>query len=199
FVRAVRASMDYEGIAALFGSEALPAGGMVPTALAGALPAEEAQTQDLDAAADYLAASGIEDPTVSLMYPAITYQGVDLGTIATKIQNDAAQAGITIELDPQPIASFLEAQTEGRVPFRFSPQSLNYPVASSLVNNFAPGQPSAMRVDWSEERATPEMIAAGEAVMAATDADEQAAAMQERQRLDRKSVVEGKAVGAGER
>ena len=183
FVRAVRASMDYEGIAALFGSEALPAGGMVPTAFAGALPAEEAQTQDLDAAADYLAASGIEDPTVSLMYPAITYQGVDLGTIATKIQNDAAQAGITIELDPQPIASFLEAQTEGRVPFRFSPQSLNYPVASSLVNNFAPGQPSAMRVDWSEERATPEMIAAGEAVMAATDADEQAAAMQEWQRL----------------
>src|SRR5690606_19118036 len=47
----------------------------------------------------------------------------------------------------------------------------------------APGQPSAMRVDWSEERATPEMIAAGEAGMAATDADEQAAAMQERQRL----------------
>ncbi|WP_460980177.1 ABC transporter substrate-binding protein, partial [Pseudactinotalea suaedae] len=183
FVRAVRASMDYAGIAALFGEEALPAGGLVPTAFAGALPGDEAQVQDLDAAASYLEASGVTDPTVSLMYPAITYQGVDLGTIATKIQNDAAQAGITIELDPQPIAAFLEAQTAGKVPFRFSPQSLNYPVASSLVNNFAPGQPSAMRVDWSAERATPEMIAAGEAVMAATDPDAQVQAMQDWQRL----------------
>src|SRR5690606_16915060 len=134
-------------------------------------------------AAEHLAASGITDPTVSLMYPAITYQGVDLGTIATKIQNDAAQAGITIELDPQPIAAFLEAQAAGKVPFRFSPQSLNYPVAASLVNNVAPGQPSAMRVAWSEEIASPEMIAAGDAVNAATDPEEQVAALQEWQRL----------------
>jgi peptide/nickel transport system substrate-binding protein len=183
FVQAVRASMDYAGIAALFGEEAVPAGGLVPTAFAGALPAEEAQQQDLDAAAQHLADSGIEDPTVSLMYPAITYQGVDLATIATKIQNDAAQAGITIELDPQPIASFLEKQSEGKVPFRFSPQSLNYPVAASLVNNFAPGQPSAERVGWSEDLASDEMIAAGDAVMAATDADAQVAAMQDWQRL----------------
>jgi peptide/nickel transport system substrate-binding protein len=183
FVHAVRASMDYAGIAALFGEEAVPAGGLVPTAFAGALPAEEAQQQDLDAAAQHLADSGIEDPTVSLMYPAITYQGVDLATIATKIQNDAAQAGITIELDPQPIASFLEKQSEGKVPFRFSPQSLNYPVAASLVNNFAPGQPSAERVGWSEDLASDEMIAAGDAVMAATDADAQVAAMQDWQRL----------------
>lgn len=183
FVRAVRASMDYAGIAALFGQEAVPAGGLVPTAFAGALPADEAQTQDLDAAAEHLAASGVTDPTVSLMYPAITYQGVDLGTIATKIQNDAAQAGITIELDPQPIAAFLEAQAAGKVPFRFSPQSLNYPVAASLVNNFAPGQPSAMRVAWSEEIASPEMIAAGEAVNTATDPAEQVQALQEWQRL----------------
>ncbi|WP_420113454.1 ABC transporter substrate-binding protein [Pseudactinotalea sp.] len=183
FVRAVRASMDYAGIAALFGQEALPAGGLVPSAFAGALPEQEAQVQDLDAAASYLEASGIEDPTVSLMYPAITYQGVDLGTIATKIQNDAAQAGITIELDPQPIASFLEAQSEGKVPFRFSPQSLNYPVAASLVNNFAPGQPSAMRVGWSEELAGPEMVAAGDAVLAATDPEAQVRAIQDWQRL----------------
>lgn len=182
-VRAVRASMDYVGIAALFGEDGLPAAGMVPTAFAGALPESEGKEQDLDAAAEHLAASGVADPTLSLMYPAITYQGVDLGTIATKVQNDAAQAGITIELDPQPIASFLDAQAAGNVPMRFSPQSLNYPVAASLVNNFAPGQASALRSGWTEERATPEVVAAGEAVRAATDEDEVDAAMQEWQRL----------------
>lgn len=183
FVRALRASIDYEGLAALFGEDARPAAGMVPTAFPGALPESEAQVQDLDAAADYLAASGIEDPTVELMYPTITYRGVDLGTIATKIQFDAAEAGIEIVLDPQPIASFLEAQTAGEVPLRFSPQSLNYPVAASLVNNFAPGQASAERTGWTEDRASAEMIAAGDAVLSAPDADQQVAAMQDWQHL----------------
>ena len=183
FVRALRASIDYEGLAALFGSEARPAAGMVPTAFAGALPASDSKSQDLDAAAKHLAASGIADPSVTLMFPAMTYRGVDLATIATKVQNDAAQAGITVQLDPQPIASFLDAQSAGKVPFRFSPQSLNYPVASSLVNNFHPGQASALRTGWSLERATPEAVAAGERVLAAVDADEQVEAMQDWQRV----------------
>ena len=183
FVRALRASIDYEGLAALFGSEARPAAGMVPTAFAGALPASDSKSQDLDAAAKHLAASGVADPSVTLMFPAMTYRGVDLATIATKVQNDAAQAGITVQLDPQPIASFLDAQSAGKVPFRFSPQSLNYPVASSLVNNFHPGQASALRTGWSLERATPEAVAAGERVLAAVDADEQVEAMQDWQRV----------------
>lgn len=183
FVRALRSSIDFAGVAAQFGADATPAAGIVPTAFPGALPAEEAQAQDLEAAAASLAASGITDPTVSLMYPSITYRGVDLGTIATKIQFDAAAAGITIELDPQPIASFLEAQSAGTVALRFSPQSLNYPVASSLVNNFAPGQSSALRSGWTVERASAEMIAAGDAVTAALDTETQISAMQEWQRL----------------
>ncbi|SEE81749.1 ABC transporter substrate-binding protein [Ruania alba] len=183
FVRALRASIDYDGLAALFGEDALPAAGMVPTAFPGALPEVEAQQQDLDAAADHLEASGITDPTVELMYPAITYRGVDLGTIATKIQFDAEQAGIEIVLDPQPIASFLEAQTAGEVPFRFSPQSLNYPVAASLVNNFAPGQASAERTGWTEDRASEEIIAAGEAVQSAPDSESQISAIQDWQHL----------------
>ncbi|QOR70957.1 ABC transporter substrate-binding protein [Ruania alkalisoli] len=183
FVRALRASIDYDGLAALFGEDALPAAGMVPTAFPGALPESEAQQQDLAAAADHLEASGITDPTVELMYPAITYRGVDLGTIATKIQFDADQAGIEIVLDPQPIASFLEAQTAGEVPFRFSPQSLNYPVAASLVNNFAPGQASATRTGWTEDRASEEIIAAGAAVQSAPDAESQISAIQDWQHL----------------
>lgn len=183
FVRALRASIDYEGLAALFGSEARPAAGMVPTAFAGALPESESKAQDLDAAKQHLAASGVADPSVTLMFPAMTYRGVDLATIATKVQNDAAQAGITVQLDPQPIASFLDAQSAGKVAFRFSPQSLNYPVASSLVNNFHPGQTSAERTGWTLERATPEAIAAGDRVRAALDTAEQDAAMQDWQRV----------------
>lgn len=183
FVRAMRAAIDYDGVAALFGEEARPAAGMVPTAFRGALSEDEALSQDLDAAAAHLENAGLDGVSVELMFPAMTYQGVDLATIATKIQGDAADAGINIELNPQPIASFLDAQSAGRVAFRFSPQSLNYPVAASLVNNFAPGQASAVRTGWTPERATDEAIAAGEEVLAAVDPEEQEAAMQEWQRV----------------
>ena len=182
WVKALRASVDFKGLAALFGADAQPAAGMVPTAFPGALPASDTQEQDLATAKQDLAASGVGDRTVSLMYPAITYRGVDLGTIATKIQNDASQAGIKLQLDPQPIAAFLDAQSAGKVALRFSPQSLN-PVAASLVNNFAPGQSSALRTGWTKERASQASIDAGDAVMKATNQDDQIKAIQKWQRM----------------
>ena len=125
FVKAVRASIDYAGVAKLFGGNASPAAGVVPPAYPGALPKSEAQHQDLAKAKQLLADAGLHTPTVQLMYPSITYRGVDLGTVATKVQGDAKKAGIRITLDPQPLSSFLNAQRGGKVAMRFSPQSLN--------------------------------------------------------------------------
>ena len=59
FVRALRASIDYVGLAELFGEDARPAAGLVPTAFAGTLPESEAKAQDLDAAKQHLEASGL--------------------------------------------------------------------------------------------------------------------------------------------
>jgi peptide/nickel transport system substrate-binding protein len=183
FVRALRASIDYQGVAALFGENAQAAAGVVPPAFPGALPESESQEQDLDAAKQYLADSGLDNPKVTLMYPSITYRGVDLGTIAAKVQGDAKKAGITVELNPQPIAAFLDAQSGGKVAMRFSPQSLNYPVAASLVNNLAPGQSTAATTGWTVDRATPEAIKAGDEVLSTLDPQAQETALQEWQRV----------------
>lgn len=183
FVRALRASIDYQGVAALFGANAQAAGGVVPPAFPGALPESEAQKQDLDAAKKYLQEGGLDNPKVTLMYPSITYRGVDLGTIAAKVQGDAKKAGITIELNPQPIAAFLDAQSGGKVAMRFSPQSLNYPVAASLVNNLAPGQSTAVTTGWTVDRATPAAVKAGDEVLKTLDPTDQEAALQEWQRV----------------
>jgi peptide/nickel transport system substrate-binding protein len=183
FVRALRASIDYPGVAALFGDNAQAAAGVVPPAFPGALPEDEAQKQDLDAAKQYLDKAGLKNPKVTLMYPALTYRGVDLGTIAAKVQGDAKKAGITIELNPQPIAAFLDAQAGGKVAMRFSPQSLNYPVAASLVNNLAPGQSTAATTGWTPERATPEAVAAGDKVLSTLDPEAQVSALQDWQRV----------------
>ncbi|HEY3504474.1 MAG TPA: ABC transporter substrate-binding protein [Actinocatenispora sp.] len=183
FVRAVRAAIDYRGVAALFGNGATPASGVVPPAYPGALPASEAQHQDLAKARRLLADAGLKNPTVSFMYPSITYRGVDLGTIATKVQGDVKKAGITLKLDPQPLTSFLDKQRSGKVAMRFSPQSLNYPVAASLVNNLSPGQGTAATTGWTVARADKRVVAAGKKVQATLDPAAQQRALQDWQRL----------------
>ncbi len=169
---ALQAAMDYQGMAELFGpgrQARCRASSRRPTP--GALPASEAQTQDLAKAKSLLAKSGVGDQTVKLLYPAISYGGIDLGTLAAKVQSDAAKAGIKIQLDPAPIASFLDQRKTGKVPFSFSPQSLDYPVAASIVADLMPGGHTADAAGWTANRADPATVAAAEKVLNSTDAN----------------------------
>ncbi len=183
FIKAFRASIDYAGVAALFGKSAQPAAGLVPTAFPGALDQSEAQKQDLDLAAKALPAGGLEAPTVSLLYPSITYRGVDLGTVAAKVQSDALKAGINVELNPAPIASFLDQRKAGKVALSLSPQSLNYPVAASMIGDLMPGGGAADAAAWTADNADAATVAAAEDVATIVDRDKQIAAIQEWQRL----------------
>ena len=51
------------------------------------------------------------------------------------------------------MTTFLDEMRGGKSPLGFTPQSLNYPVADSLINNMAPGQATALRSGWTVERA----------------------------------------------
>ncbi|MFC3502179.1 ABC transporter substrate-binding protein [Micromonospora krabiensis] len=183
FNQALRAAIDYQGVAALYGKGAAPGAGLVAPAFAGALPAAEESKRDVARAKALLAGAGLANPTVKFTYPAITYKGVDLGTVATKVQGDAAEAGIKLELNPQPLTTFLDEMRSGKSALGFTPQSLNYPVADSLINNMAPGQATALRSGWTLDRADPAVVAAGKKVTETLDLAARAAAMQEWQRL----------------
>ncbi|GAB3136899.1 ABC transporter substrate-binding protein [Micromonospora sonneratiae] len=182
FNQALRAAIDYQGIAALYGKGAAAGAGLVAPAFSGALPAAEESKRDVAKAKALLAEAGLTNPTVKFNYPAITYKGVDLGTVATKIQGDAAEAGIKLELNPQPLTTFLDEMRSAKSAMGFTPQSLNYPVADSLVNNMAPGQATALRSGWTVERADPSVVEAGKKVTSTLDLSARATAMQEWQR-----------------
>jgi peptide/nickel transport system substrate-binding protein len=182
FNQALRAAIDYQGIAALYGKGAAAGAGLVAPAFSGALPAAEESKRDVAKAKALLAEAGLTNPTVKFNYPAITYKGVDLGTVATKIQGDAAEAGIKLELNPQPLTTFLDEMRSAKSAMGFTPQSLNYPVADSLVNNMAPGQATALRSGWTVERADPSVVEAGKKVTSTLDLAARATAMQEWQR-----------------
>ncbi|WP_341720886.1 ABC transporter substrate-binding protein [Micromonospora sp. FIMYZ51] len=183
FNQALRAAIDYQGIAGLYGQGAAPGAGLVAPAFPGTLPENEASVRDVAKAKALLAEANLGNPTVKFSYPAITYKGVDLGTVATKVQGDVAEAGITLELNPQPLTTFLDEMRGGKMPLGFTPQSLNYPVADSLINNMAPGQATALRSGWTVERADPAIVAAGEQVAETLDLSDRATAMQQWQRL----------------
>lgn len=183
FVAALRATVDGAGIAELFGEGATAAAGLVPPAFGGALDESEVQPQDIDRAVALLEEAGISAPKVDLVYPAITYRGVDLGTIVTKVQQDAKKAGIEIELQPQPINVFLQSQSEGKNAINFSPNSLNYPASDSLVNNMAPGASTSNRVGWTAERADARAVEASDAVNAEVTPEGRTEAMVEWQKV----------------
>jgi peptide/nickel transport system substrate-binding protein len=172
FVAAFKSAIDYEGLAALIGPGGSTLGGLVADVYPGSLPASDGPTQDIDKAKDLLDAAGLSDSTVRFIYPAITYRGVDLGTIATKIQGDVAKAGIKLELSPLPLPAFLEEYRGGTSVMGMTPHALSYPRAENLVTVMGPGGTNATRVGWLPETASPEAVEASQAVFAtSSDAD----------------------------
>jgi len=176
FVKALRAALDYQGLAKLFGSAQGPARGLIAPAYPGALPAQDAMKQDLPLARRLLADAGIGNPAVDFIYPAITYRGVDLGTIATKVQGDAAAAGITINLTPLPLSAFLEQYRGGKSAMGMTPQALSYPRAESMVRVMSPDGVNAKRLGWTSAKAPDSVRTATADFLAATSDDARNAA-----------------------
>ncbi|MFF5990030.1 ABC transporter substrate-binding protein [Prauserella flavalba] len=177
FVRAVRAALDYRGLAELFGSRSGPARGLIAPAYPGTLPKQDTLRQDLPLARKLLRDAGLTDPAIEFIYPAITYRGVDLGTIATKVQGDAAKAGITIELRPLPMNSFLEQYRGGKAQMGMTPQALTYPRADSMVRVMSPGGVNAERMNWTEDKASADVLSATDDFLAATTDEQRNAAV----------------------
>jgi peptide/nickel transport system substrate-binding protein len=170
WVAALRQSLDYEGLAAQFGQGGGRLGGFIADAYPGSLPAEEGPVRNLEAAKASLAASGVGDVPVRFIYPAITYRGVDLGTVATKVQGDAAEAGIRLELTPLAMPAFLEEQRGGSVVLGFTPHALAYPRPESEVRQLSPGGVNAERVRWSSGPAAEQVTGLAQQALGAVDA-----------------------------
>ncbi|MBB3664670.1 peptide/nickel transport system substrate-binding protein [Prauserella sediminis] len=178
FVRAVRAALDYRGLADLLGSRSGPARGLIAPAYPGALPEEDTLEQDLPRAKQLLADAGLTDPAIEFIYPAITYRGVDLGTIATKVQGDAAKAGITINLRPLPLNAFLEQYRGGDAQMGMTPQALTYPRADSMVRVMSPGGVNAERMNWTDDTASAAVRSTTADFLAATTDEERVTAVE---------------------
>lgn len=149
FVEAVRYGLDYEAILELAGDGAIRVPGIIPSMFLGAMDQSQAPQRDVERAQAAVERLG-GDVTVSMEYPSdFSANGLNFGPVAERVQATLAEVGITVELQPNPIATALETYRAGEEEMGLWLWGPDYPdPADYLV--FGPGGIVGLRMGWPE-------------------------------------------------
>ena len=149
--RAIRYALDYQSFVKLSGPGAVQAPGMIPTTFLGHLPRSAAIKRNLRTARAAVAASGIDDPKITLTYPSqLTINGISFATLAQKTKANLAEVGIEVTLVGKPVNAFLETYAAGKHEMSQSYWGPDYPDPNDYLV-FTPGGLAANRVNWGAE------------------------------------------------
>lgn len=149
--QAVAYSIDYEGIAkAVLNGYAARAPSIIPIGINGVDPTKT-QGRDLAKAKELLAAAGYPDGvTIDLYYAS----NATRDTIAAKIQNDLAEAGITLNLKPLEQSVYLTQMRAQQLPMAFGGWTPDYLDVTMWTDYFGLGDRSiAFRMNFMNEEA----------------------------------------------
>ncbi len=148
YVSAVKKAIDYAGLLGVAGTGAVQPAGIIPSLIAGSLPASEALKQDVAGAKSALAASGMAGQKPKLAYPSdLTLNGLSFQTLAEKLQSQLAAAGIAIDLAPAPVATELDNYRNGKEQMGLWYWGPDFPDPSNYLA-FAPGGLIGKRANW---------------------------------------------------
>lgn len=150
--KAIRLAIDYAGILKLAGGSAVTPASMVPYGFAGALGLDKALKQDVDGAKKLLSDAGVQPFSVDLEYPDFTFNGINFGTVAQKIQSDLKAIGITVNLKPGEVQTALANYRGGKEAMGFWFWGPDYVDALDYVE-FLPGGIVGKRANWTDANA----------------------------------------------
>ncbi|MDR1833438.1 MAG: ABC transporter substrate-binding protein [Propionibacteriaceae bacterium] len=154
FVKAVKAAINYEALLEIAGKGAAQATGLVPSVFLGALPASDALKYDPEAAKAAVAAAGAEGAKITLNFPNdIDPTGLNLTTLAERVQSQLAEVGITVDLAPAPFATEVDAYREGKEELGLWYWNPDYMDPANYLA-FGPGQTVGLRANWQESANT---------------------------------------------
>lgn len=146
--KAIRYALDYRSFVNLSGPGAVQAPGMIPTTFLGHLPRSAAIKRNLRTARAAVAASGIDDPKITMTYPSeLTINGISFATLAQKTKANLAEVGIEVTLVGKPVNAFLETYAAGKHEMSQSYWGPDYPDPNDYLV-FTPGGLAANRVNW---------------------------------------------------
>ena len=127
--------------------------------LAGAFGQGRALVRDLERARELMAEAGYADGfEITLSYPDLTWNGVNLSTNAQKIQADLAEIGISVSLRPGEVQISLEEYRNGEQGFGYwfwGPDKLD-PV--DFLEFLPGGKVATDRTRWTEEMVSREIL-----------------------------------------
>ena len=132
----------------LAGKGAIQAPGVIPSMFLGSLPQSARVKTDVAKAKAALAASGVGDQKVTMIYPSdLTINGVPFTSMAQKVQSSLKAVGFNVEISGSPTSNFLDDYRSGKSAFGLSLWGPDYPdPADYLV--FTPGQLVGLRAGW---------------------------------------------------
>jgi peptide/nickel transport system substrate-binding protein len=155
--RAVRLALDYPGYVALWGG--VQPGSMMFFGNAYSLSPDEAIQRNLDEARALLTEAGYPDGfDITLDYPSLSFQGVNMDTNAQKVQADLAEVGINVTLAPADVQVALEGYRTGQAGFGYwfwGPDVLD-PI--DFLSFMPGGKVAVERALWTEDMVSPEIV-----------------------------------------
>jgi len=169
---AVRAAIDYEGFRQLAGPGAVTPAAMLPVGMFGAYGTDKAPVRDLDAAKALLAEAGYPDGfETTLEYPTYTQEGLNIETLAQKLKSDLAEAGITVNLVPGDIGTFIEKVRAGESGFFLVWWQPDYLDPDNYLY-FLPGRNGGTRAGWLEADAEASLLELRDKALTETNPEE---------------------------
>ncbi len=172
--KAIRLSLDYEGIVKLAGGSSVTPPSVIPVGFAGTLPKDKALKRNVEAAKKLLADAGQgKGFSADLSYPDITFHGVNFGTMAQKIQADLKDVGITVNLKPSDLTTALAKYRDGTEPFGLWLWLPDYWDALDYVE-FLPETTVGKRAGWTDANADAEIKDLRDKVRVEVDAKKRA-------------------------
>ena len=170
--RAIRLALDYQGIQTIAGAGMATPLAPFPVGLFGSLPARDVSGfQDVAAAKALMAEAGYADGfTTDFYVPTSIISGVELVTMAQKIQSDLNAIGITTTIIPEDVLISLETYRTGQQSLGLWYWNPDYPDNNSQLA-FLPGQKVGLRANWTAEM-YPALAALGDRAAVETNVTE---------------------------
>ncbi|MDR1442505.1 MAG: ABC transporter substrate-binding protein [Bifidobacteriaceae bacterium] len=162
-VKAIKAGVDYDGLLEIAGLGAAQATGLVPSVFLGALDEGDALKYDPDAAKAAVAAAGAEGQPITLSFPNdIDPTGLNMTTLAERLQSQLGKVGLNVKLAPAPFATEIDAYRSGTEQIGLWYWNPDYMDPANYLA-FGPGETVGLRSGWPEgaNAAIEQLVSAG--------------------------------------
>jgi peptide/nickel transport system substrate-binding protein len=173
--KAIRLAIDYKGIQEIGGKGGATPVSIIQLGFLGELPPiDPERAQNVEKAKDMMKNAGYGDGfKTPLNVPTISVEGIDLLTIAQKIQEDMRAIGIEVEIQPAEMTQTFSVYRDGKSPFGLFYWGPDYPDANNQLAFVVGGSVAGPRVNWKESDA-PELAELSRKCMVETDPDKRA-------------------------